>query len=192
MSDNSSILGIDYGGRTKGTVALAWLKEDLICAYQCSIKEDADVYINQFIVDNKIKLVAIDAPLSLPIVYTNKKLGNDYHYRKADRETKAMSPLFIGGFTANAMSFRAQNENIKFIETFPSHFLRIMEIKKPKGDYNATINLILKKLNYKFKLNNIVETPHQFDAICCLLSGIRYTEKIALCFGDELEGQIFI
>lgn len=192
MPDYSTILGIDYGGRTKGTVALAWLEKTSIILYQCTTREDANAYIAKFISDYKIQLIAIDAPLSLPIVYTNKKLGNDYHFRKADRETKAMSPLFLGGFTANAMSFRAEHEGTKFIETFPSHLLRTIGIKKPKEDYNAVIRIVLEKLNFKFNFKNRIETSHQFDAICCLLSGIRYTKGIALSFGEANEGQIFI
>lgn len=190
--DFTSILGIDYGGRTKGTVALAWIQNDSISLYQCRPKEDAHSLIKKIILENKINLIAIDAPLSLPIVYTDKHQGNDYHFRKADRMTKAMSPLFLGGFTANAMSFRAENEDTEFIETFPSHLLRIMDMKKPKAGFDRTIERVMERANLIFTLQNKIETPHQFDAICCLLSGIRYIKGIALSYGDEVEGQIFV
>lgn len=60
-----------------------------------------------------INLVCIDAPLSLPGVYFDKNKFHDYLYRKCDNACKAMSPMFVGAFTARAIQLQKLLEEKK-------------------------------------------------------------------------------
>jgi uncharacterized protein len=93
--------------------------------------------------------VCIDAPLSLPGVFTGLAGCDDYFYRASDRALRAMSPMFLGGLTARAMRLAnhsasrlarraAQREHeqndehghIHFYETYPAEAARRLALKE--------------------------------------------------------------
>jgi predicted nuclease with RNAse H fold len=122
-----TVLGIDFGAAKAGTTVLCWhdSASQKICFAQSVKGADADTFILGCINRVRPQLVAIDAPLSIPLVYaaiSDAQLEDDFMFRDCDRQLKAMSPLFLGGLTARAMriSTRLKQQAIKCIEVYPA------------------------------------------------------------------------
>jgi predicted nuclease with RNAse H fold len=99
------IVGIDYGAKLAGTTVAAW-NENGSLHWKCSgKKQDADKWLEEKLLQLRPDLIFMDAPLSLPGVYSGQ--GTDYFYREGDRALGAMSPMFLGGLTARAMQLKA-------------------------------------------------------------------------------------
>ena len=124
MDQGYEFIGVDYGSKLAGTTAISYLEEGKIRILQSKKKEDADQFLSELILRLSPKSIFIDAPLSLPAAYHNK--GTDYFYRKADRDCKAMSPMFLGGLTARAMKLKAQHADRNFIEVYPAMLARVV------------------------------------------------------------------
>jgi len=151
----------------------------------------------------KPEFAFIDAPLSLPRAYFPKASFNDksnnqssetkedYHFRKCDRELNAMSPMFLGGLTARAISLKSRIA-IPLYETYPGYFARnILSIqKKMKTIEPNQLELLLSILPYP--LADKPKNTHQFDAILAWHSGWRWKQGQALEFGDLDEGIILL
>jgi predicted nuclease with RNAse H fold len=187
-----NVLGIDYGGKTTGNCALAYIKNNKIVSNQIPKTKNPDLEIKKFIQEHKIELVFIDAPLSLPIAYTNPKLGNNFHYREADIETKAMSPMFLGGFTARAIELKSNLEPIIVKETYPKQFLKLFNLNDTEATAKATLNTAVTKTEFNFSIKTNISTKHQFDAILALCSALRYVNGLCTAYGNENEGMIYI
>lgn len=187
-----NILGIDYGGKTTGNCALAYIENGRIISVQIPKTKNPDSEIKKFILNHSIDLVFIDAPLSLPIAYTNPKLGNNFHYRQADLETKAMSPMFLGGFTARAMALKSNIETAIVKETYPKQFLKTYGLGYTEATAKATLKIALNKTESNFSIKTNISTKHQFDAILALCSALRYVNGLCTTYGNEREGLIYI
>lgn len=194
------IIGIDYGAKTAGTTVIARLYEhNKVDFHSSRAGQDADEFIKDFIDTHEdIWLAYIDAPLSLPKIYRNGLGEGDYFYRKADRSTGAMSPMFLGGLTARAMKLKAsfKFKGVKLVETYPSKLAEVLGLKE-KG-YKSKLGLIpqlcemVKEKSFLQFENEEVKNWHHFDALLCLYSAKRYEVQAAMVFGDEEEGTITV
>ena len=97
--------GIDYGSKLAGTTCIAWMKEGQLKIIQSAKNQDADEWIITQLDNESIDQIFMDAPLSLPPAF-HDPLSDEFFYRAADRELKAMSPMFLGGLTARAMRLK--------------------------------------------------------------------------------------
>ena len=188
MTDNW--VGIDYGSKLAGTTVICHKKKDTLCFMQSAKKQDADAFISTALTELKPKVVFLDAPLSLPSAYFGK--GDNFFYRQCDVETRAMSPMFLGGLTARAMKLKQGNSGVDFKETYPAYFIKT--ILKLKEDYNKKQKYddkILSKLNLDYSVSDIANW-HQFDALCCWLTGERYVNERAVKIGNLEEGLIVV
>jgi predicted nuclease with RNAse H fold len=190
------IVGVDYGSKLAGTTAMAWMENDSIRMSVSAKKEDADAWLLEQLEILKPKLMFIDAPLSLPAVYTKGEYAAsaDYFYRQADRAASAMSPMFIGGLTARAMRLKAQLEDIECIESYPkllAEALGLMDLgyKQKDGDLQACAERLEGELSVPFD-----QAPphwHALDAALALLTGVRWLDGRAKRLGDASEGLIW-
>jgi len=196
ISDHSRIIGVDYGSKLAGTTCIAHLIKSKLYVTQSEVKGDADEWLKTYINDNAIKIVFLDAPLSLPAAFQGR--GDDFMYRKGDREVQAMSPMFLGGLTARAMKLKHElnKSNIDVIEVYPGGFIKTSTALKDhyhKKD-KTSIPKFMELLYSIFKLD--ITTPitnyHQVDSILALLIGLKYIDGIAASLGDEEEGLIWI
>lgn len=184
-------LAIDYGSKLAGTTALCWAADGQLHLAQSAKKQDADVFLQNKIDELAPSAVFIDAPLSLPGVYTGH--GHDYFYRACDRAVAAMSPMFLGGLTARAMRLRAEFPDLPFFEIYPAYLARTIlpEAKfYKKENLSGFCGLLSQMLPLPF-----AEQPknwHQVDAVLAWLSGWRYGRGEALVFGEEPEGVIVV
>jgi len=196
FADLEHIAGIDFGSRTTGTTAFCMLTEGEMRIYQSKKGEDADSLLTELIERFGIRHVFIDAPLSLPHAYYNK--GDDFMYRRADRDIKAMSPMFLGGLTARAIQLKNKwhSLGVECTEVYPGGWVR---------QYEASLEKYLKKqsaqtgafMGFLKKEHAAIHFPeadnwHQVDSMICWLIGQKYLQGQAIAFGDPDEGQIWI
>lgn len=188
-------IGIDYGSKLAGTTCIVWLNsQGILTIKQSEKKKDADSFITEIIQETKPISVFIDAPLSLPGAYYNN--GADFFYRKADRETSAMSPMFIGGLTARAMKLQRRLNSISFYEAYPGGLARLWELQKlgyKKGNVvnREFANAITKKTEYQIS-DSIFNNWHCVDALLAWMIGYRKANNQCEIFGNEEEGVIYV
>lgn len=183
-----------------GTTVIARMYEHNKVDFFASAKnKDADQFITNFITGNEdVWLAYIDAPLSLPKVYSKGDADGGYFYRDADKETGAMSPMFLGGLTARAMKLSAEltKAGVKVVETYPSKLADVLKLKEK--DYKKDKSQIsvlceeLKEISGFIFDNKHVKTWHHFDALLCLFSAKRYEMQAAMVFGNPDEGTITV
>lgn len=196
MANYNCIAGIDYGSKLAGTTAISILKNQEIIVRQSAKKQDADLLLENLIKEYNPEIIGFDAPLSLPGIYTNQKDKTDYFYREADRQLKAMSPMFLGGLTARAMTLKAKLETnkSKFIETYPAKIaeglgLKELGYKKEKESISSCLEVLQHQLPYMIKVE--VTNWHAFDSALALLGAYKYTKNSAQKVGNENEGVIY-
>ena len=187
--------GIDYGSKLAGTTSVCFSENSLLYVFQSEKNKDSNKFIHYWIKLKKPALVFIDAPLSLPGIYSGG--GTDYFYRKCDLEVKGMSPMFIGGLTARAMKLKNElmQYNCKLIECYPRQLVNIL-FRKNAPDYGKKeeIDKFLKILNTKipFPFIDMITSWHMIDAALAWFTGYRYNNNNALKYGDEREGLIYV
>ncbi len=193
------IAGIDLGSRKAGTTAICAGNEkgDIYEILQSEKGKDADHFLEEYIKKHNIGSVFVDAPLSLPGVYLNRKGFDDYFYRKCDREIGAMSPMFLGGLTARAIRLKERwlKNNIEVIEVWPTKLAEISGIDKviyKRGRVGLVKALVILPQKYSVKLNQEPDSWHQFDAVLAYISGLRFLNEISMRYGDPGEGFIFV
>lgn len=190
------LAGIDFGAKLAGTTAITWNQDSVLHTIQCAKGTDADAWLLQQIEQIQPGHIFIDAPLSLPAAYFG--LGSDFAYREADREVKAMSPMFLGGLTARAMQFahRCDAMGIKITEVYPAGLVRQTPALKPVYDKKKkdSLPLFLQQLATLLPntMQGIIGSYHAADSILCWWSGHRYVSAQAAVFGNADEGQIWV
>lgn len=194
----STFIAIDLGGKSNGNTAACYNIENKIHFLNFAGVKDAYAFLIKTIIDQKINLVFIDAPLTLPGVYKNLKGYSNFHKRHCDVELKAMSPMFLGGFTANSMELYNQltAKKIKVIEVYPKALVNHLNIegysKKLKiKELNTIVHQVMNHLP-DFKLVNAPVSLHELDALLAWLSGYRYHKKIHQEYGKKEEGIIVV
>lgn len=185
-------IGIDFGAKLAGTTAITFLENNHLQTVQSEKKKDADKFCNSQVSSLHPDFIMIDAPLSLPLAYFGK--GDDYFYREADRELKAMSPLFLGGLTARAMQLAAawRKQNILVYECYP----RMIEMRafglssKNKIALEQTICTFLAQKGIGIAAQSFL-TAHALDSVLAWISGYRLAQEAVIKTGNPLEGEIY-
>jgi predicted nuclease with RNAse H fold len=193
------IIGIDYGSKLAGTTVVSIYNPSSyqVRQFQSEKGKDADKFVLEQVKSGDQKVsIFIDAPLSLPKVYSHKSLVTDeYFYRACDKELKAMSPMFLGGLTARAIKLTRSLESLgaQVFETYPGALAKELElIKHSYKKEKENISLVLDQLLATFPVQ-LKESPqnwHQVDSLLAVISGIRHTNNEAQRIGDPLEGVI--
>lgn len=190
-----NILGIDYGSKLAGTTVAAQLTDDGIQLFSSVKGKDADAFLLKLIAERQTEAIYLDAPLSLPGVYRGLEGCDDYFYRRADRELRAMSPMFLGGLTARAMRLKAQLQPRPVYEVYPGVWAGRWEwkklgYKKKKGD----LAVVLKEARkvFPFALPPEISSWHALDALLAAWAGWRHQHGEAEEIGEKAEGQILI
>ncbi len=195
-----TLFGIDYGSKLSGNTVISILKGNKIYFMAVDKDTDADEFIYNAVLHFKPDIIFLDAPLSLPGIYTNKT-GDNYHFRQADLDLCAMSPMFLGGLTARAIQLKHRIEKdtkTKVYETFPRAQARNYELekhgyKKRKSNLVVCRNKLREKLNPKLFIDcQDVKTWHHLDALLALYGAMRFVMGQALPYGIEEEGLIYV
>ena len=188
--------GIDYGTKMSGNTALAYLDDTGIQVLQCLKNTDADQWITTQVTHLNLKKIYLDAPLSLPGGFLG--YNDQFHYRACDLELSAMSPMFLGGLTARAISLSKglEKQKVTSCEVYPGGFIRAHDTLREcyhKKDV-TTVSHMVHKLSqiFPFSIQTSIENYHQVDALICWWIGYRHTQGLAKAYGDVREGQIWI
>lgn len=177
--------GLDYGSKLAGTTVIAWRIDNTFFWLQSIKGEDADAWLLDQIDRLDIRTLFIDAPISLPGVYSGNGAFNDYFFRSCDRVTSAMSPMFLGGLTARAMKLTNDlgKKGIRTLEVYPS------QLRKELGD--GILDSLSKVTGLDADLI-AAQNKHIQDAMIAWLSGFRYFNNSHITYGDEKEGLIIV
>lgn len=199
QKENINIAGIDFGSLYAGTTAVCvGSNHNNLQIFTSPKKQHADDFILSLVEKHQVKIVAIDAPLSLPAALLNSNLSGDYLYRNADKALNAMSPLFLGTYTARAIKLKdlLALQNVKVIETYPAAFIKHFGLNQWYNKKQKAINVeLLNWLDNEYKLNYLLDSisnTHQLDAVFCWLSAWRFKHNNNLSFGNMSEGIIII
>lgn len=190
-------IGIDYGSKLAGTTVIAYRQEGVVCLQKSVKNQDADEMIMEFALEHRPEIIGIDAPLSLPGVYTRIDGFNNYHYRVCDKALKAMSPMFLGGLTARAMKLqsRLNQLGLSVYETYPVETARGLSLEEfgyrtKEPDYAGILD-VMKQNGIYVSSKTEVTTSHDMDSILALM----VTEKVGTTeeqkIGDSREGLIY-
>ena len=179
------IIGIDLAGKATNPTGWAMLKNKTIST--CHLHRDEEILKRSINCDPKI--IAVDAPLSMP-----KKAA----MRKADKEMhKRGYPVFPPRFPAmEKLTLRAirivrelTRRRFKVIEVHPSSTRKAL--KMPTKDWKK-IQTILLQIGLEGDLKTRVLTPHEIDAVTAALTGHLYIQRKTELIGDKKEGYIVV
>lgn len=184
-----NIIGIDYGSKLAGTTAICYEKKGTLCLMQSHKKKDADMFIKRFCEERQPDHIYIDAPLSLPGIYTGVKDCNNYFYRKADVEAQAMSPMFLGGLTARAMKLTSELPAMCY-EAYPKMLVNTLNMATHYKEDLKLFAQYLRKAFPEIVFPDAVDNWHQADALLAYMIGLRHQRGESLVYGDPTEGQI--
>jgi predicted nuclease with RNAse H fold len=191
-----TIVGIDYGNKYAGTTVICYNSRHKIKFVQSSKNADADSFLLNELAYLHPDLIMIDAPLSLPGVYW---LGSDYKdhfFRSCDLELKAMSPMFLGGLTARAISLIKKMNGTEVKETYPRKLVDILQLpdtqykhsKQDLGSFAVQLQAISGVIINEAQITSW----HHVDAFLAFLSGLRYLEENNQKYGIPEEGVIVV
>jgi len=191
-----TIVGIDYGNKYAGTTVICYNSRNEIKFVQSSKNADADAFLLNELAYLHPDLIMIDAPLSLPGVYWLGNAYKDHFFRSCDHELKAMSPMFLGGLTARAISLIKRMNGTEVKETYPRKLVDILHLphaqyKHSKQGLGAFADELRTISGAKFNEAQITSW-HHVDAFLALLSGMRYLGKNDLKYGNPEEGLIIV
>lgn len=199
MTDLPLHMGIDYGAKLAGTTTVAMAMAQQLQVWQSEQGQDADLFILNIINQLKPKVLFIDAPLTLPAVYTQTPAtpAADFFYRAADREVQAMSPMFIGGLTARAIKLRTQlaAQGIGMLETYPTQLVRLLLPELPGYKKSAAALPVFAEALQHLLPYTSKEPPqswHQLDSLLAWYSGYRHLLGQAQLYGEATEGRIIV
>jgi predicted nuclease with RNAse H fold len=180
-----SVAGLDLAGvetRPTGLCVLRRMKAETSVVY-------ADEEILKRIEKNKPRIVAIDAPLSLPAGRGSIEQKTNVHLRECDKELLRRGikffPITLGPMrklTSRGINLRRtlQNEHFKVIEVYPGGAQDILGIpRKQRG--LAKLKAGLERLGVG-GLNDRM-TDHELDAITCALVGKLFLEGKSITYG---------
>lgn len=191
--------GIDYGSKLTGNTVIAIYQNDQVLFMQVDKGIDADSFILNAAKHFEPSQIFIDAPLSLPGIYRNLPGCENYHFRKADLELRAMSPMFLGGLAARAieLSHTLKQMGIEVYETYPRVMANKLQLKPMgyKGNKSSlkdcTREVVKEFATLKFCEKDII-TWHHLDALMALASALNHSVGEHEAFGDLQEGLIII
>jgi predicted nuclease with RNAse H fold len=185
-----SIVGLDLAGvesRPTGFCILGHMKAETSLVY-------ADEEIIAKIRESNPRVVAIDAPLSLPSGRKSIKERTDVHLRESDRELLKRGirffPVTLGPMrklTERGISLKRilEAEQFAVIEAYPGGAQDVLGIpRKQKGLDNLKAgleNLGIEGLNSQM-------SDHELDAVTCAYVGKLFLEGQAVTYGDPKDG----
>jgi predicted nuclease with RNAse H fold len=185
-----SIVGLDLAGVERRPTGL--------CILKALTAETFLVYTNEEIVrkteESKPKIVAIDAPLSLPAGRKSIEQRTNVHLRECDKELLKRGikffPVTLGPMrklTSRGIILRRifESKHFKVIEVYPGGAQDVLKIpRKQQGLRRLKAGLEergIKGLNDRMN-------DHELDAVTCALVGKLFLEGKTITYGTGEQG----
>jgi len=140
------------------------------------------------------KVIAIDAPLSLPKGRKSIEERTDVHLRECDRELLRRHikffPITLGpmrSLTKRGIKLKKllEKKGLKTIEVYPGGAQDVLKIPRKQKGLNK-LRKGLEKLGIKGLNENM--SDHELDAVTCAIVGKMFLEKRAETIGDPENG----
>jgi len=180
-----SVVGLDLAGVESRPTGL--------CILKGLMAETFLVYTNEEIigksVEGKPKIIAIDAPLSLPVGRKSIEQKSNVHLRECDRELLKRGikffPVTLGPMrklTSRGITVRRilESEHFKVIEVYPGGAQDILGIPRKQQGLER-LRAGLKKQGIKGLHDRMSE--HELDAVTCALVGKLFMEGKTITYG---------
>jgi predicted nuclease with RNAse H fold len=180
-----SIIGLDLAGVESRPTGLCILKHMTTKTSLVYIDEE----ILKTIEENKPKIIAIDAPLSLPPGRTSIEERTGVHLRECDKELLRREikffPITLGPMrklTNRGINLRRtlENKHFKVIEVYPGGAQDVLKIPRKQQGLEklkeGLKNLDLNGLNSKM-------SDHELDAVTCAFVGKLFLDGKSETFG---------
>lgn len=188
------IVGIDLAGSEKRRTGFCILDKKLNAEVFTVFK---DKEIISKCLENKPKIIAIDAPLSLPKGRKSLKRKSKIHFRECDRELWKLKikffPITLGPMrklTERGIKLRKilEKKGFEVIEVYPGGAQDLLGIPRRKDKEGLLKGL--KKLGVKNLRNDLNED--ELDAVTCAFVGYLYTKGNYMVLGKKEEGVIIM
>ena len=184
------ILGIDLAGSEKRNTGICVMDNKL------NVKTEivhTDKEIKEVVEEVNPKVIAIDAPLSLPKGRKSIDERNNIHFRKCDKELLKMGikffPITLGPMrmlTKRGIKLKKKFENkYKVIEVYPGGAQDILKIPRKQKGLDKLRNG-LKKLGIKGLKKEM--NGDELDAVTAAYVGKLYLDGKYVVLGDKKEG----
>lgn len=184
MSENI-IVGIDLAGKVNKPTGWALLKNRHIQTRHLYTTRE----ILSYTVASSPRLVAIDAPLSLPREGAMREADKQMHrlgYPVLPPRFQAMKNLTL---RAIRIAKKLKERRINLIEVHPASTRRALGM--PSKDWSR-IQEILRQIGFKGDLEKHVLTPHEIDAATAALAAHLYIKGKTRLIGEPKEGYIVV
>jgi len=187
------VVGLDLAGVEARPSGLCVLRD--MHAKACLVYSNEDII--KRIQDLKPKIIAIDAPLSLPAGRKSLEERTEVHLRECDRELLKRGikffPVTLGPMrklTERGIKFKKilENKGLKVIEVYPGGAQDVLRIPRKRNGLDK-----LRKGLEKLKVKGLNErmTDHELDAVTSALIGKLFLEGKTETFG-RLDGEIIM
>lgn len=192
------VIGIDLAGSEKRNSGFCVLDEKFN-AKAFVLHTDAEILNTIKKIKAKPKVIAIDAPLCLPLGRKSlrKPKSKGIHFRKCDLELRKMKikffPITLGPMrklTIRGIRLKKRLEkNYEVIEVFPGGAQDILGIPRKQDGIEGLLKGLKRQgvKNLHKKMNG-----DELDAVTCALVGMFYVNKKYLALGDPKEGLIIM
>jgi len=182
-----SVVGLDLAGVESRPTGL--------CVLEGWFAETFLVYTNEEIVkkieESKPKVVAIDAPLSLPSGRKSIEQKTKVHLRECDRELLKRGikffPVTLGPMrklTIRGITLRRtlESKHFKVIEVYPGGAQDILKIPRKQQGLRR-LRAGLEEQGIKGLTDRM--NDHELDAVTCALVGKLYLERKTITYGTR-------
>jgi predicted nuclease with RNAse H fold len=187
-----SIVGLDLAGvesRPTGLCVLKDMKAETFLVYK-------DEEVLKRIEESKPKIVAIDAPLSLPAGRKSIEQRTNVHLRECDkgllRRGIRFFPITLGPMrklTNRGINLRRilETKHFRVIEVYPGGAQDILGIPR-KQQGLSRLRAVLEKIGVR-RLNSRM-SDHELDAVTCALVGKFLLEGKSVTYGTSKQAII--
>lgn len=179
------IIGIDLAGKSKNPTGQAiWENKEVKATLIYTDNE-----ILEHVIHTRPKLIAIDAPLSLPKKGSLRKADKEMirrGYRVFPPTLPSMKTLTLRAIKLNKLIAK---KGYKVIEVHPTSTRKALNM--PSKDWKK-IQTILKNIGLKGEIKTCVLTPHEIDAAVAALTAYLHMQGRTEALGDKEEGYIII
>lgn len=189
------VAGLDLAGSERRASGICFMDEKLRADFFI-------IYSNNQIIEEilkrKPKVVAIDAPLSIPKGRKSLEERSKVHLRECDRELLRLKikffPITLGPMrmlTSRGIMIKKELEKYGFhvIEVFPGATQDILNIPRKHQDIKGLLEG-LKRIGIKNLRENM--NGDELDAVTCAYTALLYLKGNYIALGNEEEGQIII
>ncbi|GBD04341.1 hypothetical protein HRbin19_01654 [bacterium HR19] len=190
------VLGLDLAGSENRKTGVCIADKKVKDVF--TVKKDEEIIKVVSEIKN-LKVVAIDAPLSLPKGRKNIDEKNSTHFRECDIELMRMKikffPITLGPMrmlTKRGIELKRKIEslkNIRVIEVFPGALYDIFKI--PRKDKKKIFEFFV-KVGFIAEKHERELSQDEFDSIACAFTAKLFLENKTKELGNPSEGTLII